>query len=92
MAENNLLSMLGQDAYSLINKTVAYSESNSTLNFLRSKIPLVIVVNAVLWALALVLTSYFEGAQLTYAILSLDALWLVSNVILYALLQRLGGK
>ena len=46
------LSELGQATNALINKTTAYSESNLTLNFLRNKIPLVIVANAGLWALA----------------------------------------
>jgi DNA-binding HxlR family transcriptional regulator len=85
------LSELGQNAYSLINKTAAYTESNSTLNFLRGKIPLVIVANAVLWALALILTSQFEG-MLIDAIISLVGLWFASNIILHALLTRVGKK
>jgi hypothetical protein len=86
------LTELGQDAYALINKTTACAESNSALNFLRGKIPWVIVANAVLWALALLLTSYFEGRLVFDAILTFAALWFVSNLILSRLLERLGGK
>jgi DNA-binding transcriptional ArsR family regulator len=87
-----VLSELGQDAYALINKTTAYTESTSALNFLRNKIPWVIVANAVLWATALLLTTYFEGGLVIYAILSFVALWYVSNLILNTLLKKLGGK
>jgi DNA-binding transcriptional ArsR family regulator len=85
------LSELGQDAYALINKTTAYTASNSTLNFVRSKIPLVIAANAVLWALALVLTSLFEGEMID-VILSLVGLWFASNFILQTLLLKVGRK
>ena len=86
------LTELGQDAYALINKTTACAESNSTLNFLRSKIPWVIVANAVLWALALLLTSVFEGRLMTDTIISFAGLWFASNIMLYAVLQKLGEK
>ena len=86
------LTELGQDAYSLINKTTAYAESNSTLTFLRGWFPLVIVANAVLWALALFLTSYFWGGIVTNVIISLAALWFASNLILYTIRQRLGVR
>ena len=85
------LTKLGQDAYALINKTTACAESNSTLNFLRSKIPWVIVANAALWALALLSTSVFEGRLATNTIISFAGLWFASNIILYTLLRRLGG-
>jgi DNA-binding transcriptional ArsR family regulator len=86
------LSMLGQDAYTLISKTAAYTESNSTVNFLRSKFPLVIVANAVLWALALLLTTYVEGGPVIYSTIILVALWSASNLILNSLLRKLKGK
>jgi DNA-binding transcriptional ArsR family regulator len=86
------LSELGQDTYALINKTTAYSESNLTLNFLRNKIPLVIVANAGLWALALLLTTYFEGGPVVYSIIIFVALWYVSHLILNSLLRKLKGK
>jgi hypothetical protein len=86
------LSLLGQDVYALINKTVAYSESNAALNFLRNKIPLVVVVNAALWASVLLFTAYFEGEPLIYSIIVFLALWYVSHIILNTLLRRLGGK
>ena len=86
------LSELGQDAYALINKTTAYTNSTSTVNFLRSKIPLVIVANAVLWALALLLTTYFEGGPVIYSIIIFVALWYVSHFILNSLLRKLKAK
>ena len=86
------LSELGQDTYALINKTTAYSESNLTLNFLRNKIPLVIVANAGLWALALLLTTYSEGGPVIYSIIIFVALWYVSHLILNSLLRKLKVK
>jgi len=86
------LSELGQDAYALINKTTVYTESTSTLNSVRNKIPLIIVVNAVLWALALLLTTYFEGGPVIYSIIIFVALWYVSHLILNSLLRKLKGK
>ena len=86
------LTELGQDAYALMCKTTACAESNSTLTFLRGRFPLVIVANAVLWALALFLTTNFEGRLVTDAIISFAALWFASNLVLYMILQRLGGK
>ena len=83
---------LGQDAYALINKTTAYTNSTSTVHFLRSKIPLVIFANAVLWALALLLTTYFEGGPVIYSIIVFVALWYVSHLILNSLLRKLNGK
>ena len=86
------LSELGQDAYALINKTASFTESNLTVNFMRHTVPWVIVANAILWALAVFLTSYFEGGLVLNAILSDAVLWFASNIILYMLLQRLGRK
>lgn len=85
------LTELGQDAYDLINKTAVSTESASTVIFLRGKIPWVIVANAFLWAAALILTAVFEGL-VTYSIISLLALWVISNLLLNTLLKRLGGK
>ena len=85
------LTELGQDTYALINKTTVCAESNSTLNFLRSKIPWVIVANAVFWALAVLLTSVFEGGLATNTTISFAGLWFTSNIVLYMLLRRLEG-
>jgi len=86
------LTELGQDAYALINKTTAYAESNSTLTFLRSRFPWVIVANALLWATALILTMTIQGEPVIYFIIIFVALWYISNMILSRLLARLGGK
>ncbi len=87
-----MLSALGLDAYGLICKTTVCAETNSTLLFMRNKIPWVIIVNAVLWALALLLTSTFENGLAINTLASFAALWFASNLILYALLRRLGEK
>ena len=86
------LTELGQDAYALINKTTAYAESNSTLTFLRSRFPWVIVANALLWATALILTMTIQGEPAIYFIIIFIALWYISNMILSRLLTRLGVK
>jgi hypothetical protein len=86
------LSELGQNAYTLISKTAVYTESNSTLNFLRGRIPLAIVVNAILWVFALLLTSQFEEKLTLDMILGFDMLWIISNLVLSSLLFRVGRK
>jgi DNA-binding transcriptional ArsR family regulator len=83
-----MLSELGQDAFGLICKTITYSASNSILSFLRRQIPAVIIANAVLWALALLLTSQFEGNLKFESLASFAVLWFISNIILYSILTR----
>ena len=83
------LSELGQNAYSLICKTASSTESSSMLSFLRREIPAVIVINAVLWAAALILTGQFEGKLSHNTVFSFAALWLISNGILYSILTKI---
>lgn len=83
------LSELEQNAYSLICKTASSTESTSMLSFLRREIPAVIVINAVLWAIGLILTGQFEGKLSHNTVFGFAALWLVSNGILYSILTKI---
>lgn len=86
------LSELGEDVYDLICKTTTYAQTNSTVNFLRSKLPLVIIANAILWAAALLLTSQFEGRLNIGTTSSFALLWFISNIVLYAILVKVRNK
>lgn len=81
------LSELGRDAYGLICKTQVASSSNSIISLLRKEIALVIVANAILWAVAILMASEFEGRLQQGTVFSLAALWFISNIILYAILK-----
>jgi hypothetical protein len=83
------LSELGQDAYDLVCKTATYTASNSVINFLRKQIPAVIIANAILWAAAIFAVFQFEGRLQQTTIFSFAALWFVSNIILYSILERI---
>jgi DNA-binding transcriptional ArsR family regulator len=83
------LSELGQDAYSLICKTTAYTSSSSAISHLRKELPIVIVANAILWAAAIFSVSQFEGNLHQMTIFSFAVLWFISNIILYSILTRI---
>ena len=83
------LSELGQDAYTLMCKTATYTASNSVINFLRKQIPAVVIANAILWAAAIFAVFQFEGRLQQMTIFSFAALWFVSNIIWYSILERL---
>lgn len=83
------LSELGQDAYTLIYKTTAFTSSNSTVSYLRRELPAVIVANAILWAAAIFSVSQFEGELHQMTIFSFGALWFISNIILYSILTKI---
>lgn len=82
------LSELGRDAYHLLCKITTYSVSASILSFLRKGIPIAIVSNAILWAIAIFSVSTLEDRpnQTTLSILAI--LWFISNIILYSLMKR----
>lgn len=83
------LSELGQDAYNLICKTTTSAASSFALSALRKEIPMVIIVNAILWAAAIFAVSQFEGRLHPATIYSSAGLWFISNIILYSVLTRI---
>lgn len=82
------LSELGRDAYSLILKTSVSAQSSRLVSFLRSKLPLVIIANAILWATAIISASQFEGSLHQLTLSTFVVLWFISNIILYLILRR----
>jgi len=81
------LSELGKDAYNLICKTQVASSSHSIIALLRKELTLVIVTNAILWAIAIFATSVIEGRLQQLTLSTLGALWFMSNIILYTILK-----
>ena len=81
------LSELGSDAYSLLCKITTYSTS-TILTYLRKQLPAVIISNAILWAAALLAVTEFEERPHLITTLSFAALWFISNIILYTIMQR----
>jgi hypothetical protein len=55
------LTDLGQEAYNLIVKTNAYTSTNIVVSVLRRQLLLLIIANAILWAIAVFATRQFEG-------------------------------
>jgi DNA-binding transcriptional ArsR family regulator len=86
------LSELGQDVYDLICKTTTYTQSRGAVNFLRSKLPWVIIANAILWATALLLTRQFEGRLTIATTSSFALLWFINSIVLYAILVEVRNK
>lgn len=83
------LTILGQDAYDLICKTAFVTRSTSMIASLKKLVPAVIVINAALWATALLLTGQLEGKLQQGTIFGFAALWIISNGVLYSLLSRI---
>ncbi len=82
------LTELGNDTYNLLVKITTYSTSATILNYLRRRLPVIIITNAVLWAAALFAVSAFEGRPHFMTIASFAVLWFISNIILYTISQR----
>jgi DNA-binding transcriptional ArsR family regulator len=90
--EKYSLSDLGQQAYNLIVKTNANASTNIVVGILRRQLLLLIIANAVLWAIAIFATKQFEGSlshDTTFAFL---ALWLTSNALIYTILRGTNRK
>lgn len=78
-----VLSELGKHAYKLILGTT----SLGTEARLKMKIRYAIVANALLWATAIFSVSNWQGRLQFQTMISLAALWFISNLILYRLSQ-----
>jgi len=85
--EKYMLSDLGQEAYSLIVKTNAYTSTNIVVNILQRQLTLLIIANAILW-LAAILAAREFGESLTHnTTFNLIILWLTSNALIYFILK-----
>ncbi len=85
--EKYSLSDLGQEAYNLIVKTNAYTSTNIVVGILRRQLSLLIIANAILWAIAIFTTRQFEGVLSHNTTFAFVALWLTSNALIYTILR-----
>ena len=90
--EKYSLSALGQEAYNLIVKTNAYTQTNLIVGVLRRQLPLLVVANAVLWMSALLALRLFEGNLSQMTTFAFVALWHISNGLIYAILNRINQR
>ena len=81
------LSELGQEAYNLIIKTTAYTSTNIVVGFLRKQLSALIIANAVLWAVAILAVTIFEGPLNQMTIFTFAELWFISNILMYTILR-----
>ncbi len=85
--EKYSLSDLGQEAYNLIVKTNAYTQTSIVVSILRKQLSLLIIANAILWVIALFATNQFEGLLSHNITFTFVALWLTSNALIYTILK-----
>lgn len=86
------LSPAGYDAYGLMRKISSISEATQALISVRREITAMIVVNAILWAAAILSVRLNEGNLQGTTLYSFSALWFVSNIALYSIAKRIGGR
>jgi DNA-binding HxlR family transcriptional regulator len=86
------LSPAGRDAYSLMNKIASVSEATVALISAKREIAAMIVVNAILWATAILSVRLNEGILHGNTLYGFSALWFISNISLYTISQRLRGS
>jgi hypothetical protein len=86
------LSPAGCDAYGLMRKISSVSESTKALVSVRNGITAMILVNAILWAAAILSVRLNEGNIKSMTLYSFSALWFMSNIALYSIVRRIGGS
>jgi len=86
------LSPAGRDAYGLMRKITSVSESTTTLAVIRRETSVMIVVNAILWAAAILSVRLNEGNLTGITIYSFSVLWFTSNIALYSIARRIRGR
>ncbi len=87
--EKYVLSEIGQEAYNLIVKTNAYTSTTVVVHSLRKQLSILILANAVLWAIAIFVTSELEGRLSQLTSFTFIALWSTSNILIYTILRRI---
>jgi len=81
------LSILGKDAYSLMTKVATYSASSEIISGVSKQIRSTIIANALMWASAFASLIVLEGPLEFMTMSIFAALFSVSNLILYSILQ-----
>ncbi len=84
-----MLSDSGRDAYSLLIKLSLASSAGAVLVAVRRWIGVLIIINALLWAAALLTVRLEEGTPTLVTLEVFSALWFMSNIALYAVSQRI---
>ena len=82
------LSDLGNDTYSLLTKLVTYSASAAVVGIIKKQLGATIIANALIWASAIAYMSIVEGPLQFLTLGVFSALFSVSNIILYSILQH----
>jgi hypothetical protein len=85
--EKYILSELGQEAYNLIVKTNVYASTDVIVGVLRRQLTILVIANAVLWLSALLALRLFEGNISQMTTFAFAALWIISNGLIYAILN-----
>jgi len=81
----------GKDAYGLMRRISSVSEAAKALISVRKEVAVMFVVNAILWAAAILSIRLNEGRIQGMTLYSFSALWFVSNIALYSIVKRIGG-
>ena len=83
------LSSAGRDAYNLMNRISSVSEVTVALISAKRETAAMILVNAILWAAAILSVRLNEGNLQGTTLYSFSALWFISNISIYTISQRL---
>jgi hypothetical protein len=83
------LSPAGRDAYNLMNKITSVSKAAAIVGSVRRQVAVMIIVNAILWAAAILSVRLNEGNLQGVTLYSFSVLWFISNIFLYTLSQHL---
>jgi hypothetical protein len=75
-----------------MNKIASVSEATVALISAKREIAAMIVVNAILWATAILSVRLNEGILHGNTLYGFSALWFISNISLYTISQRLRGS
>jgi len=84
------LSPAGRDAYNLMDKITSVSKATVVLGSVRRQVAVMIILNAILWAAAILSVRLSEGNLKDATLYSFSGLWFISNIFLYTISQRLG--
>ena len=82
------LSDLGKDTYSLLTKLVTYSTSVARIGVIKQQLGATIIANALMWASAIAYLFVVEGPLEFMTLGVFAALFSVSNMILYSIVQN----
>lgn len=83
------LSEIGKDTYSLLTKLVTFSVSAEIIWVIKQQLGATVIANSLLWISALAFVIVVEGPLESITMLIFAALFSVSNIILYSILEHM---